>query len=299
MPPTDAEDLEVLDDVQPGDQPEGSGDKGAGDKGDGSSKGKGKDQDEVRQLRRELEAERGRRRELEESERHWAEVARRGQQQPEPDGEDEDEEEEQDPDLSDDSPEKLADEFTTQGLSALVKRGVLTKKEAREIIRREAAKIAREVVGAERQKMTADAKILNDFPELKDKGSDLWKRTSERLKEAVALDGPQAAKSAATLYACARAAKAELAAEARQKRQRDPDLDDDDFADREDEDVEDERDRRRRVREQSGDRSRGGRGGFDDDSGTLGPDAREMIRAMGITEEQYRAFQPNGRRRRR
>ncbi len=292
--PTNAEDLEVLDETQPEDQPEGSGDEGAGEKGGSKDKGeKGRGAEKrVRELEERI-------RELEASERHWSEMARRVGQMQEPyeaEG-DEEEEEEQDPDLSDDSPDKLVDEFSTQGLTALVKRGVLTKKEAREIIRREAEKVAREVVGAERQKMTADAKILADFPELKDKGSDLWKRTAERLKEAVALDGPKAAKSAATLYACARAARAELDAEARRKRKRWDDPDDyDDFEGREDEDAEDERERRRRVRQQSGDHGRGGRSGFDDDNGTLGPEAREMIRAMGITEDQYRAFASSGRR---
>lgn len=249
-----------------------SPDKG-GDKGGDKSKGK---DDIVSLSRKEYEALQRRLDELAESERYWAERAKGakdsgGDPVDEDDYDERDEEEDDEP--ADDDPDKVLDEFSTKGVEALVKRGVLTKKAARELIRKEAEKIARQVVGMESKRLQSDAALLRAFPDLADESSALFKRTAEIFKADVARD-PTLKKSSTALMLAARAAKAELEAEARAARRHD-----------------DEEDRLHRIRRQSGDRSRGRTDFDDDDDGDLGPEARELIARMsryGVTEEKFK-----------
>lgn len=263
--------------------------------------GKGKEQEFTRA---EFESLRRERDEARESEKFWATRARSGDQQQT------DEEPEQIntadlvPEITGDStvdeaifndPDKWADAISKgpAAIKAFVKTmGLITGAEAADI----AAKVARRTVDIERQKITSDNIVLRDFKELADPTSDLFKATAVVLKQLVAMD-PNARKSPATLYAAAKAAKAELDAKKPARRAAADADDDDDRYDR----PEQEDDRRRRSDAQDGTRNKG-RDAVDD-MDMLGPEAKEVIRAMGITQEEFsasaketRGQRPRGRR---
>lgn len=153
-------------------------------------------------LKRELAEEK-------EAGKYWAGVARGGKQSKDEDEDGEPEVKEKD-DEDDDGPDKLVDEFSTQGIKALVKRGVLTKKAATELIKQEAAKIARGLIKEERQKATTENAVFRDFPELKDPKSELFEATKKEMQLLVDTFGQEAANSTAHLYMAAKAAKASL-----------------------------------------------------------------------------------------
>jgi hypothetical protein len=160
-----------------------------------------------------------------------------------------------------------------RAIEALVrKQGYVTAEEVAEI----AAKVSRRTVDVERGKITTDSRLMNAFPDLADNKSELFKATAEEYQELIAFD-PSAQKSPATLFAAAKAAKARLAAAA-------PKRGDDDYEDNYDR-V--ETSRRRRVDAQDG--SRVGRAARDDDSDTMGPQARQIAKMMGITEDEFKA----------
>ncbi len=302
----DVDDLEDVDrDIPDPDSPEGSERESAGSEGnEGASKGKegegdkggkkGKEPDEVRELRRELARSRSQfdalNKEFQETSAFWRKKL--GAEAPEPEPEaDEDE------DLVDDTPEKLADEISTQGLAALVKRGVLTKKAAREIIRKEAEKVARQVVGEARQQLTSDQQLIAEFPDLAKRDSELRKLTSEHLKAAVEQD-PDARNSPAILRMCAQLAKTELEAKAGRGRR----VDADDAQDLDlDDDVDGNRDReserRRRIDRQDGPRGRRTDEGDNDNSSPL---VRDLLKKLDVKPEEYersRAELSGGKRR--
>ncbi len=154
----------------------------------------------------------------------------------------------------------------------LRKSGYVTAREAAEI----AVKAARQTVQVERQKMTTDAQILGEFPELKDDDSELFKATSKELKALFKID-PNFARTPAALYAAARAAKAGLKPAPKPRNEDDGDDDYDRY--------EDEQDRRRRADSQDTTRSRGRPEVEDDDM--LGPEAKEVMRQMGISREEF------------
>jgi len=216
------------------------------------------------------------------SERYWAERARSGgNNTPAPAAENDDapdsreflDDDDTPAGLEDDTAAKLVDDFASQGVSALTKRGFITAADAKRIAVDTAVKVSRELIGRERQKMTSDAQIVTDFPELKDQTSELFKETAAIYQKALAMD-PNAAKTPAALYLAAQAAKASL-----KGRQAPP------ASRREEEEHED--DRRRRADAQDG-RSRG-RSTAEDTSDMLGPEAKELISKMGITEDEYKA----------
>jgi len=254
---------------------------------DGSEKGKtaSKQKDETTELRKELEALRKTNRELDENARYWSDQARGKKVDPDPDPNLEDEsplEEEEDPELADDSTDKLIDDFSKKGLEALVRRGVLIKKNAREMIQKEAGKIAREIVALERGKMTRDANLVGTYPDLQNPESELFKET-QKLYQAAVKKEPEARKSVLTLELCAQAAKAGLDAK-RPSREED--------------------DRLSRVRAQSGDHGRRRSAEFEEPEDAMPPQAREIMKSFEqagyeVTEENYKAHMPrrNGGRR--
>lgn len=252
-------------------QPEPTGKAGEPGKPAGKA-GKDKDGEDigavVRELRSELKATKDQLGELRESERVWFEryerLAKGGRPEPDPDADDDG------PEVEDDTADKLVDEFSSKGIEALVKRGVLTKKAAKELIRKEAEKVAREVVGKAETRAVRDSQLFAEFPELRDANSDLYKRTAEVYRQMVK-DDPDAADSTRALARAAKEAKLTMRIE-QLERGGGRDRDDD---------------RARRVAAQAGDRGRGG-GEFRDDD--MGPEAREVLRAFeryGATEEDF------------
>jgi len=274
--------------------PQGAQPSGAGDKPQGGS-GKGGDE-KVSLSRAEFEALRRDRDEARESERFWAARARSGDQ-PQHAEEPEEMVETADliPDVTGDQsvdeaifndPDRWAEAISKgpAAIKAFIKsQGLITGSEAAEI----AAKVARRTVDVERGKMSSDAAIMRDFPGLADPKSEFFKATSAELKKFVALD-PRAKNSPATLYAAAETAKAKLEAKQAADRRRGRDDEDDDHYDRFERDDEREADRRARADAQDGTRIRN-RGTEDDYENTLGPEARETMRQMGVTEEEYKA----------
>ena len=242
-------------------------------------KGKGKDGGEdfaatVRELRNELKATKEQVGELRESEQVWFErYEKLAKKDGKPDAGDEPDDDE--PEVTDDTPDKLVDEFSAKGVEALVRRGVLTKKAAKELIRKEAEKIARqvagEVVGKAEGRAVRDSQLFGEFPELRDTKSELYTRTAEVYRQMVK-DDPDARNSDRALARAAKEAKLMLRIEQLEKgggRRGDDD------------------DRGRRIDAQSGDRGRSG-GDFRNDE--LGPEEREILKTFarfGATEEDF------------
>jgi hypothetical protein len=249
---------------------------------------KGPGKDEVTISKAELE---GLRRELSESqksERDWASFHRRGGQDAEPAAEPEDQLDASqfiDPEaegagVQNDTPEKLVDDLAAEGVAGLTKRGFITAVEAQKLAFDVATKVSRELIGREEKMRTTDATLLNEFPELRDQNSELFKATAIRYQKAVAMD-PQAKKTPAALYLAADAARESLKARKPARR----DTDDEDLDTRGN--REDESDRRRRADSQ--DSRPKGRAETDDFEDMLGSEARTVIEKMGITDEEYKA----------
>jgi hypothetical protein len=252
--------------------------------GGGNDKPEGKKPKEdpaVAELRKEVAELRKEREALQQSERYWSEQARSAkkpkQEQPEVDPDEVDDEDDEQP------LDKFIEDLTTKGKAALKKHGFLTRREARELADRRAEKIARQIVGEERSKLSADAELAREFPDLQDPKSDLFKRTAEIYKSETDAD-PSLKKSTRTLMLAARQAKLELAAKNVGKRRSDPEDEGDDY-----EDVDDaEQERLDRVRAQSGDRGRRRSAGFDNGNDELDPMQKQICKAMGISEEAYK-----------
>jgi hypothetical protein len=188
-----------------------------------------------------------------------------------------------------DTPEKLVDDFAAKGVAALKSRGFITAKDAQKLAVETALKVSREMIGRERTKITSDATLMNEFPELKDQASDLFKETAKRYQKAVAMD-PGAKRTPAALYLAADAARESLKARAPVKRRN------------EDDDYEPEHESDRRRRADSQDSRPNGRGQAADRDDMLGDEARQVIKAMGISEAEFKASQKDtgsmGRRKR-
>lgn len=225
--------------------------------------------------------------EAKQSERYWADRARSGK---EPQQQEEDESIE----VADLVPQKVTGdknvdesifsdpdkwlEAISKGPKAIQtlirKEGFVTGTEAAEI----AEKVARRTVSIERGKITTDNRLMTAFPELADNKSELFRATAEEYQELVAFD-ESAKKSPATLFAAARAAKQKLEAKAAKTGKARGDEEDEYGYDRV------ESDRRRRVDAQDG--SRSGKGARADDvDDHLGPQARQLAKQMGITDEE-------------
>lgn len=213
--------------------------------------------------------------EARQSEQAWANFHRAGGKLPEPAAEPKEDLDSsefldvEDPDGSDDTPEKLVNDFASKGVSALKARGFVTAADAQRIAVEAGKRVAEQMIGRERQKMTTDAQIMSEFPELKDQNSELFKATAVRYQKAVAMDA-NAKKTPAALYLAAEAARESLKRTAPAPRAGE---------------TEEEADRRHRAASQDG-RTRG-RGAADEPDEMLGDEAKQIIKSMGITEAEF------------
>jgi len=218
------------------------------------------------------------------SEREWANRALHGHNG---NGHKQDEVVEPEPDIVDTEdllPEAAADfdkaifEDPDKWLAAIAKgpaaieaflksKGMVTAAEAAEI----AAKVARRTINVERTRITTDNRLMTTFPELADNQSELFKETAKHYQELIDFD-PDAKKYPSTLFAAAKAAKASLA------RRRSDDEEDYGYEDR-----------RARIAAQDGSHNgRASRAPAENEE-TLGPQAREVLAKMGVTEDKFRA----------
>jgi hypothetical protein len=198
-------------DAAPPDPPEQSADDKTGGK-EGGDEGKDKTGGEdfaaqLKALNDKLTGLEKKNHELAESERYWAEQARAGGRREETPEEPEDDDD--DPGIEGDTADKQVEEFSTDGVAALVKRGLLTKKDAREIARKEAERVAKQVVGKAQKQYTADAELATEFPELSDESSELFQATKKIYREMVAQDDTLK-RSPMGLTMAARLAKSQL-----------------------------------------------------------------------------------------
>lgn len=228
--------------------------------------------------------------EARESEKFWANRAKGGAKEPVREPEDETDpadfiDNSGDKELEGDTAEKLVDELSTQGIKALQKRGFVTAAEARKIAAEVGVKVAQTLIDRTTTKLATDNQLMSQFPDLNNEKSELFKATAVIYQELVALD-PNAKKTPATLFAAARVAKAQMKAAEKPAPKRQAETEDeDDVYDRVDED---EGDRRRRVAAQDG--SRGGRGPrVDDDTDTMGPQAKAIAKAFGLSDDEAMA----------
>lgn len=263
---------------------------------------KGAGKDEVTISKAELDSLRRERDEARQSERDWANMARRNNAPaPQPVVEEEegldpaDYTDIDEPQVKGDTPEKLVDDLAAEGAAALGKRGFITAADAKRMAVEIAAKVTRELIGRERSKMASDATIMAEFPDLKDQKSELWAETAKRYQRAVAMD-PNAKKTPAALYLAAEAARESLKAKNAGRRREDDDDDDNYRGEREPEE-----DRRRRADSQDA-RPRG-RQAADDMEDMLGSEARQIAKAMGVSDAEFKASRkelgdqrPRGRR---
>lgn len=199
-----------------------------------------------------------------------------------------------------DDPATLVDDLSKLGTAALAKRGFVKLADVRKLVREESRKAAvtasRQVVGRARQQATTESTIMQEFPDLADPNSDLFKATIPHVNAAARFN-PKAAKDPVTLYLAAKAAKAELAAKAGTRRPAANDDDEDDDREpvrrttrttREDGDRE-ERDIR--IASQQGDRGRQ-RSRIENDREedvVMSSDARAVAKMMGLTDAEYKA----------
>jgi hypothetical protein len=134
-----------------------------------------------------------------ESERYWAELAKKAAAGGR--ASDDEEETEAEPEEPEEPVEQFLDELSSQGLKALRKRGLLTVNEAKQMIA--------EVLEAERAKLMADAELARNYPELMDESSPLFAKAREIYRDMVKKD-PALKNSPVALETAARLARAEL-----------------------------------------------------------------------------------------
>jgi hypothetical protein len=171
----------------------------------------------------------------------------------------------------------VADDFATNGIEALRKRGLLTKKEAKEMFREEARKVAREEVQRSQKGLIQDAELAREFPELADSKSELFQRT-KAIYDAEVAEDPSLKSNPRTLTRAAKEARAELISEGKYGRSSDRRRDaQDDFEDR----------RQQRIDAQSGDRTHSRQGGDDGDDQTLSPRQRFILDKFNASGEVF------------
>lgn len=79
------------------------------------------------------------------------------------------------------------------GVAALVKRGLLTKKEAKEVIEREARRIVRQEISSVRKSITRESQLTAKYPDLNNENSELFKEAGAILRERANGDPKKAA----------------------------------------------------------------------------------------------------------
>lgn len=244
---------------------------------DGEGKGKDKGSDDVAALRAQIDGLTRKQAELEAANRYWEQRLGAGSRAADPDDDGEEPEDEGEDDPADDG--NAFDDFSKKGIEALVKRGVLTKKAAAELIEKQARRIVREVVTHETNKLRADGELYDKYPELKDLKSDHAKLTAQYFQEAIRKDR-SAAKSSWALEMAAARAKAELEAKTAANRREEPEA------------------RRRRIAVQSPGGDAWGGGG--DDLMDDGPSPAQLALAgkFGFSAEEARDIVAKDRKRR-
>jgi hypothetical protein len=262
--------------------PQGDLEDAAPKSGQEAGGGKGKEKDPTADLQKEIETLRTTNRQLTESERYWSERARANGRGEEDGAEDVDDAAKpkkgaaEPEDEVDEDPSKFVDDLSASGIKALEKRGLITKKQAtamiEDIAEKVAERVANKVVKGARTAMTHDAELIQQYPELNDPESDLFKETSTIYQAAVKKD-PSLKKSTVALMQAAEVASLRIKVRdgAGRRQERDDDAD-----------------RTRRIREQAGDRSR--RGGFEDEDAddSMGPEARHIAQMLGVKEADYK-----------
>jgi hypothetical protein len=173
---------------------------------------------EPKQSAKDLAAAQARIRELEGESRFWAEKAKGGAPAEPKKAEQPDELEAllANAGVDDDTAAALLDDIGEKGVAALEKRGLVTKTQLKAILsaveRRMEAKaeaLADGKIAGARGQMSAEAKLLKDFPELADESSALAKATAKEFAEMVA-DDASLKNSYAALRMAAKVAKANM-----------------------------------------------------------------------------------------
>lgn len=260
----------ILEETPDGEVPDAP-DSGA-DKGKPAPKAPGGD----RETRRELESLRARVDELSASERYWADLAKRnGHTEEKPALTDEEE-----PEIDPGTPDQLVDDLTSKGIQALYKRGIPSKKDIAELVKKERertlasiedvveSKIQTRIQGIERW-----SEILAEFPELKDQQGDFYKAVIEEGRRMAGKDA-SLANSPVIITAAAEVIRARASRQTRQA-----DEFDDEFTPAQ---------RRRAQSERPVPRS-------EDATAGLGAQEREMLRQMKLAPKDYLAAKRQGR----
>lgn len=237
---------------------------------------------EDKQAAKDAAALQARIRELEQESRFWAEKAKANPtQETKPKADDGPDELEQllaNAGVDEGTAAELLDELGEKGVQALQKRGVVTMDQLKQILgaamrkmETKASAIAESRVDGAKTQLSAEAKLLKDFPDLADEKSDFAKETAKHFAEMVAED-PSLKNSYVALRAAARLASQKQAPSGKDG---DSPL----------------TSRMQRIASQSP--ARGGRpvNEFDDDDVEITPEARTILAhaaKYGVTEESYR-----------
>lgn len=184
--------------------------------------------------------------------------------------------------MNEDDPEvdgDVADDFASNGIEALTKRGVLTRKEAKEMMREVAREVAGEAIKKSQAGLIQDAEMAREFPDLNDNGSELFKRTQAIYRAEIAED-PNAAQNPRTLIRAAKEARSDMRFAGIPESSRSQRGGEDGF----NEGYSREESRLARVRAQSGNASRG-RNDYDDDPDALDSEQQRIIARFNATGE--------------
>ena len=217
---------------------------------------------EVARLQKEIEARDARINELSDSERYWADQAKGKRGEPAAvDGDSED------PDFAEEDPDKFTEALAATGIKALQKRGMLSPKQIREMVRTEAAKIAGDVLARREKVLTREGELIQTYPDLKNEKSEFFQATARILREEFA-DMPEFQRTPQALKAAAKMADVERKLAAKQ--------------------VEPDEDLALRLASQPG---RGARRAPESSDDGLGSQERQILAAMGrygVTEADYK-----------
>lgn len=182
-----------------------------GDKDEDEPEHKAKPDPKVALLEQQLEELRNQNGQLKHDAEWWANFAKTNGARPAADEPDEVAEVEE-------TPESLLDDMSTMGAAALAKRGYVKFSDVEKLVDQRINQTVEEVQSGQQ----FDNMLNDQFPELKDQNSDLFKRTQVHFRDMVRID-PAAKGSRVTLLASAKMAKAELAIEGKKNQDQEDD----------------------------------------------------------------------------
>ncbi len=256
---------------------------------------------DIKALRAELADLRKGKDEAEEDARYWSRRAQEQRNATARETEDQPEPRRRQAEPAAEKPEKLIDELSTDGVAALKKRGIITADTLQEVLE-EAEQRTDARISAARADAEFGMKLAQDYPEIAkdservDRGerpqSELFKRTGELYREAVAID-PSLKGSKGLLLLVAKQAKGELDAKAKPAAKEKAQVDDDEAlphtARR------DRSERRDRIDAQRPERGRGS----EESSGDPGFDRDQLavMKHLGVKPEAFRKNMQTGGRR--